>query len=383
MPVCCQCNGKGRCISCACVKSGSRCIDCLPSRNGHCSNQESPLPAPNTGLNTPYPRVSLSSQSDDHAAGCAGNEVAIGRPGGHEDSSPEFVEDVPGLQLLSPSPQIINATIMNTGDEAVIDCPEDAGDEAEIGCPYRRDLSSHEFVEDVATVPLSPNPAPGPQSEVQQSPNYSLPPFKPTLGSDQFKWGDVPGQMFKNVMEEAYSHIVHWRRNLFKVPSGSSGKQFVAELARLFNAFTTESAMESIAITAAMTYPVLMLQKPYEKSKVQEHIACLRRRLSLWEAGQVAELLKGGQAIQKPLQRSTHAKDTNDDMSVAQRFSKLMTEGKVRAALQLLNRETGSGPLKLNDMIEGSGRSVRDILTPMLQASTSRYYPEHRCGSNW
>ena len=40
MPVCCQCNGRGRCISCACVKSGSRCIDCLPSRNGHCSNLE-------------------------------------------------------------------------------------------------------------------------------------------------------------------------------------------------------------------------------------------------------------------------------------------------------------------------------------------------------
>ena len=30
--------------------------------------------------------------------------------------------------------------------------------------------------------------------------------------------------------------------------------------------------------------------------------------------------------------------------------------------LQLLTRETGSAPLKLNDMIEGCGRSVRDIL---------------------
>ena len=66
--------------------------------------------------------------------------------------------------------------------------------------------------------------------------------------------------------------------------------------------------MESIAITAAMTYPALMLQEPHPKPKV-------------------AELLKEGQAIQKSLQRSTHTKDSNDDKSVPRRFSKLITEG--------------------------------------------------------
>ena len=40
MPVCCRCNGRGCCISCACVKFGSRYLDCLPSRSGHCANQE-------------------------------------------------------------------------------------------------------------------------------------------------------------------------------------------------------------------------------------------------------------------------------------------------------------------------------------------------------
>ena len=344
MPVCCRCNGKGRCIACACVKSGSRCIDCLPSRNGHCSNQE---------------------LTDDHAAGlCAvdkvGDKAAIGRPD-RQDGSPELVEDVRGQQLsLSFSPQTFNSASLDVGDEAETETgrPEEV---SEIERPDRR-ASSPEFVEDVTTVSQRPVPVPGLQPEVHQSPNYCLPPFKSTLGSDQFKWGDVPGQKFTNLIEEAYSLIVHWRRNLFKVPSGSSGKQFVAELARLFNAFTTESAMESIALTAAMTFPALMLQKPHAKSKVQEHIACLRRRLSLWEEGEVAELLKEGQAIQKSLQKSTPAKDTRDDTGVTRRFSKLMTEGNVRAALQLLTRETGSAPLKLNDVIEGCGRSVRDIL---------------------
>ena len=76
----------------------------------------------------------------------------------------------------------------------------------------------------------------------------------------------------------------------------------------------------------------------------------------------MAELLKEGQAIQKSLQNSTPAKDTRDDTGVARNFSKLMTEGRVRAALQLLSRETGSAPLKLNDVTEECRRSIRHIL---------------------
>ena len=39
MPVCCRCNGSGRCKTCSCVKSGRQCVSCPPARNGHCSNQ--------------------------------------------------------------------------------------------------------------------------------------------------------------------------------------------------------------------------------------------------------------------------------------------------------------------------------------------------------
>ena len=47
---------------------------------------------------------------------------------------------------------------------------------------------------------------------------------------------------------------MHWKSNLFKVPSGASGKQFVGELMRLFSAFAMESMLEeAIAIKAAMT----------------------------------------------------------------------------------------------------------------------------------
>ena len=138
------------------------------------------------------------------------------------------------------------------------------------------------MLDDVKTVPLSPGSSSSFESEVHQAYNSSLPLFRPAIGIE-YTWGDSSGQVFTSLIEEAYSQIVHWRPNLFKVPSGSSGKQFVAELARLYEA---ESALEYVALTAAMTMPALMLQKPHAKSKVQEHI--IRRRLSLWEEGEIA-----------------------------------------------------------------------------------------------
>ena len=50
MPVCCRCNGSGRCINCSCTKSARPCVNCLPLRKGLCRNQDastlSPVPVP-------------------------------------------------------------------------------------------------------------------------------------------------------------------------------------------------------------------------------------------------------------------------------------------------------------------------------------------------
>ena len=70
-------------------------------------------------------------------------------------------------------------------------------------------------------------------------------------------WGDLSGEDFTRAIDDAYSQVVHWRPNLFKIPCG---KQFVVELTRLFNAFALESDLKSIALKAAMTLPSLMLQ---------------------------------------------------------------------------------------------------------------------------
>ncbi len=46
----------------------------------------------------------------------------------------------------------------------------------------------------------------------------------PTLEEPNFTWGDLPGADLCNKMREVYNEVVHWRRNLFQIPSGSVTK---------------------------------------------------------------------------------------------------------------------------------------------------------------
>ena len=90
-----------------------------------------------------------------------------------------------------------------------------------------------------------------------------------------FIWGDVPGESFVHSVTCCYDKVVHWRKVLFKIPQAKCGRAFVAEQARLFRAYAVGSALESIALKAAMIMPVLLLQRPYVKSKEKDHVTHL------------------------------------------------------------------------------------------------------------
>ena len=108
----------------------------------------------------------------------------------------------------------------------------------------------------------------------------------------------MEGWEFSQAVRSAYAEAVHWRRNVFQVPSGGVGKDFVLELTRLYNAYAEGSALESIALTAAMLLPILLLQKPHAQSKAKDHALCLSRRLKSWRSGDIDGLMREGQVIQ-------------------------------------------------------------------------------------
>ena len=166
-------------------------------------------------------------------------------------------------------------------------------------------------------------------------------------------WGNRDSASFIVAVENAYNQAVHWRRNLFKVPLGKAGKQFVKELARLFQAFSDQTPLERIALKAAMLMPMLLFQKPHTTSKAKEHLQCLDRRLTHWFAGEIEVLPRLFNSISPENSQLLNHLDR-------QKIANLMQNGKTRAALRLLSDKSSAGVLSLDDMI--NGQTVREFL---------------------
>lgn len=148
---------------------------------------------------------------------------------------------------------------------------KDAHQDAAPTNPTITDIHQNDVHQDVPTNSMS-NRDVIPPDIPDTSP--SLPTFIP-LADSNFVWGETDSIHFKETLKKVYEEVVHWRKNCFKLPSGNVGKSFVAELARLYNAFAAGYALESVALMATTVLPILALQKPHQKSKVKEHMPAL------------------------------------------------------------------------------------------------------------
>ena len=86
--------------------------------------------------------------------------------------------------------------------------------------------------------------------------------------------------------------------NIFMLPSGKVGKEFIRVLTSLFTAYHQGSALESVALEAVMVACVLLLKKPHSKSKSKDHVRTLERRLRAWHGGEIERLMKEGRTLQ-------------------------------------------------------------------------------------
>ena len=85
----------------------------------------------------------------------------------------------------------------------------------------------------------------------------SSPPCEPKLPDSEnprrtlssAKWGILKGQEIGELVNSTYDLVVKWRRNLFQVPTGDVGQQFIEELTKTINFFTSSSALEEVALT--------------------------------------------------------------------------------------------------------------------------------------
>ena len=171
-----------------------------------------------------------------------------------------------------------------------------------------------------------------------------------------FSWRDLNGEEVDRELSEAYDEVVHWCRNLFKIPSSGQGKAFVQEMASLFQSYADASAREKVALKAAMVYPALVLQKPFKASKSKDHIKCIERRHSLWRRGDFKALLEEGRAIQGRLHPNRRA----ENPQTARRFADLMGQSKVKAT-RVISNGGSSKVLPLSDQVD-EHQKVYDVL---------------------
>ena len=159
-------------------------------------------------------------------------------------------------------------------------------------------------------------------------------------------WKDLNYSQLKEKLKIVYEDMVFYKRNLFLIPTGKAGKDFIKELTFWLKQLNNNTKLNGVAVLAFMVLPSLLLQKPSAKSKAKDHSAALARRLSTWQRGEIDELWKEVKLIQQRFKKSKVKKSQDD---VARIFSKLVMEGKVSAAMKFLDNEHSAGVLELNE----------------------------------
>ena len=134
-------------------------------------------------------------------------------------------------------------------------------------------------------------------------------------------------------------------KNTFLVPYGKIGRDFIDQLSKHINDWNNGSAMQHLALKAAIVLLAVGLQKPYQKSKAKEHQECLEKRLKLWRNGKIDCLLREGRMIQRRIQKSCR----NDPPNKAKVFAKLVMEGQISSALRYISENDVGGVLPLTD----------------------------------
>ena len=101
---------------------------------------------------------------------------------------------------------------------------------------------------------------------------------------------EIPAESFFKFFQEIQlfglhiqqrEEIVFWGKNVFMVPSGSAGKDYVSDMTRLINIWTVNATdLHKISLKILTIMPALPLRKPPFKSKAKQHSECFKRRFT-------------------------------------------------------------------------------------------------------
>ena len=160
-------------------------------------------------------------------------------------------------------------------------------------------------------------------------------------------------------IHKVWWHAVALRRNQYSQPDGAIGTRFVHMLSAELEAYTTGRQSSE----ADFVFISLILQQDKMVWWGCDIRRLLARRMDMWDAGRLQELLHEAERYDKQL-TSRHV--TMNTEHVERIFNRLMLQGKVRSAVRFLTERSGGGVLGLHAEAHGKsgplGRFVLDVL---------------------
>ena len=178
-----------------------------------------------------------------------------------------------------------------------------------------------------------------------------IPDFVSACRPETIKWGKRSDGseivLQTSVITDAYNEIVTRKKNVFLVPYGRIGRDFIDQITSHINDWNNGADCQHISLKAAFVLLSVGLQKPSPKSKAKEHQDLLSKRLVQWKDGEINKLLRVGRIIQSRIGK-LRSSDPPDKSKV---FAKLLLEGQINSALRFLSESTSGGVLPLTDEV--------------------------------
>ena len=132
---------------------------------------------------------------------------------------------------------------------------------------------------------------------------------------------------------------------MFLFSRGSASKNYIDDMTCLHNGWINKNAIKDIAFKTLMIMPNLLLQKLQKSSKAKDHLKALKRKLELWNQGNLHELLHEAMTVRKSLKTISSSRVTGE---TSKRFASLIHKGNVNAAIKLLTNNIQNDILPIN-----------------------------------
>ena len=99
-------------------------------------------------------------------------------------------------------------------------------------------------------------------SQVKTHVNDNVIKVNEKINVESFYWNTIKGSEITRTINDIHNKIVYWRKNLFMLPNGGSGNNYIREITRLMNQWVEGSPMKNISLKAIHIMPSILLQKP-------------------------------------------------------------------------------------------------------------------------